>query len=779
VKQLVLRASAALVTVALLGTAAIAGGYLQTFDGAPPVPTSFRPLNNFDVAVHVNDNSFTPVNAGHGAGCEAPPAVHVVTRFEDAVYQCKDHLMTALWAHGYGVIYLTPNQLADFSGGETVIKLDVSTQRTSDRDWWDIWVTPYADHLELPLDAWLPDLNGEPRNAVHVRMDNFGTGTGFRGGVVRNFKVEDLPNAKIDPYESVLTTSASVRTGFEMHLTRTHVKFGIPSLNLWWLDSDFADLGWTSGVVQIGHHSYNPDKNGGANQPDTWHWDNIGISPSIPFTILESDRRAADATAPLLTFAAPAPANSNLRFNARGSNIQVSYNAGVTWQAAQRAAVVKPDQDEVFKSYWTPMPAGAATVLYRATDWWGGRWEIRDASIFSLAPSSIPAVPPTIAPTTAPTATPVQTVAPTLAPTVAPTTAPTAAATPVATRTATLPPVSTPVTSPTSAAATPSVKPSATAAPAPLIALPNPFSRSQPAAAPAPVQPGPEAYHASWVDQSAYPVLQPGESAEVTMHFRNTGTAPWVKGVTGEQANLGVYGDGIPYVYPSADAFNLAMAVDRGMGFSFDRAGAARALAAPAKVATLLSKNWPTDDRPAIQQEAVVAPGQVGTFNFTVRAPMQPGVYPLWLRPVVDGTVWMEDQGVYVLITSMPNHHAAWVSQSAYPTVKAGAVSTALSMVFRNTGSAPWVRGIEGSQANLGLVEEWQSWAAFAVAWPVKDRVAMQTEAVVQPGQVATFSFQVRAPAQPGTYLLRLRPVVDGSTWLEDAGAFMAITVVP
>jgi hypothetical protein len=268
------------------------------------------------------------------------------------------------------------------------------------------------------------------------------------------------------------------------------------------------------------------------------------------------------------------------------------------------------------------------------------------------------------------------------------------------------------------------------------------------------------------------------------MHFRNTGTAPWVKGVLGRQANLGVFGDGVPFVYPTADAFYLAMAKDPGMGFSFDRgaasraAGSARALTVPARGA-LLAQGWPTEDRPAVQTEDVVAPGQIGTFTFTVRAPLQPGVYPLWLRPVVDGTVWMEDQGIFLLVTSLPDYHAAWVSQSAYPTVKAGQVSPLLSMVFRNTGGAPWVRGIEGAQANLGLVDDWQGWSPFSVEWPVKDRVAMQKEAVVQPGQAGTFSFRVRAPSQPGTYVLRLQPVVDGSMWLEDVGAFLVITVVP
>src|SRR6185503_4523966 len=57
------------------------------------------------------------------------------------------------------------------------------------------------------------------------------------------------------------------------------------------------------------------------------------------------------------------------------------------------------------------------------------------------------------------------------------------------------------------------------------------------------------------------------------------------------------------------------------------------------------------------------------------------------------------------------------------------------------------------------------------------DRVAIQTEPRVGPGDIATFVFRVRAPATPGVYPLKLRPVVDGVTWLEDAGIVSLVTV--
>ena len=119
------------------------------------------------------------------------------------------------------------------------------------------------------------------------------------------------------------------------------------------------------------------------------------------------------------------------------------------------------------------------------------------------------------------------------------------------------------------------------------------------------------------------------------------------------------------------------------------------------------------------------------------------------------------------------------MDQSAYPTLRAGEVSSTLLVRFRNTGSRAWVRGILGQQANLGVVNDDTRWAALAVNWPFASRVATMQEATVAPSEVGTFAFQVRAPSTPGVYDIRLWPVVDGVVWMEDQGVFLRITVAP
>lgn len=362
--------------------------FLATFDGSPSAVQPWHP-SDWDVAVHARDGvetkwrSLPPMPASHSADCGAPPTTHQITAYEDTVFLCKDHVMTAINAGGYGLIYLTPNRMADFSRGETVISFDVSTLRTSPRDWIDLWITPYEDNLALPLQEWLPDLQGEPKHAVHVSMNSFNGGTVFKASVVRDFAVQEVAGNWWDTYEKVLTPDAKRRDTFELHISRTHLKFGMPQYNLWWVDSDIEDLGWDVGVVQLGHHTYTPTKDCTSCGPNTWHWDNLLIDSAQPFTIVRGQQRLVDETSsPTVTFARPAPAGAHLRFAAFGATIEVSFDGGVSWQAAQQQAQKKNDERHA-RSYWTPIPEGTASVQIRGQAIPNYGWHAQDFAIWA------------------------------------------------------------------------------------------------------------------------------------------------------------------------------------------------------------------------------------------------------------------------------------------------------------------------------------------------------------------------------------------------------------
>jgi glucose/arabinose dehydrogenase len=248
-------------------------------------------------------------------------------------------------------------------------------------------------------------------------------------------------------------------------------------------------------------------------------------------------------------------------------------------------------------------------------------------------------------------------------------------------------------------------------------------------------------FHAALVDQSPWPVLRPGGIVSYTIHYRNTGTETWQRGVAGRQVNLGVSGD-------STAAADAGMAV-----------------------------GWLSANRVATTSETNVGPNTTATFTFTLRAPATPGTYRLALHPVLEGVQHLEDEGLYVLVVSDPGMHSAWVSQSPYPTLPPGQVSAPLTIVFRNTGTQTWTKGVLGLEARLGINQDDAQWAPLGVNWLLANRVAAQAEASVPPGANVTFTFQVRAPQVAGTYSLHLRPVIDGTAWMEDQGVFLIITV--
>jgi hypothetical protein len=362
---------------------------LYTFDGSPASAQPWHP-NDWDIAVHARDGidhtwrSLPPMMADHGADCSAPPATHQITAYEDAVFLCKDHVMTAINAEGYGLIYLTPNQMVDFSKSEAIINFDVSTLRTSERDWIDLWISPYEDNLALPLQDQLPDLQGEPRNAVHIRMDGGIDETVFRATVVRNFQAQEVKGTWQGAYQDVLKSDAKRRDTFQLRISQTHVAFGMPKYNLWWIDSDIEDLGWTTGVVQFGHHTYTPTKDCNKCRPNTWHWDNISISPARPFTIIRGQQRMIDQDSePIVTFSQPAPRNAHIRFAAFGNTIEVSFDKGASWQRAEKQAQEEANQYQAH-SYWTGVPEGVTHVQLRGQGILNYGWHAQDFAIWSM-----------------------------------------------------------------------------------------------------------------------------------------------------------------------------------------------------------------------------------------------------------------------------------------------------------------------------------------------------------------------------------------------------------
>ena len=138
---------------------------------------------------------------------------------------------------------------------------------------------------------------------------------------------------------------------------------------------------------------------------------------------------------------------------------------------------------------------------------------------------------------------------------------------------------------------------------------------------PASVPSGIPGFHAAWYGQSGYMTLCPGDTATAVVAMYNSGSFGWVKGVMGQVAYLGTWNP-----IPGQDQPSVL--------------GGDGQLGSP-------NTGWPRYNRVAIQPADYVGPNQISWFQFGIRAPLTPGTYDLYIRPLIEGAQWMEDYGIF------------------------------------------------------------------------------------------------------------------------------------
>jgi hypothetical protein len=360
------------------------------FNVSPPAPIAFDEPG-WDVQMYSRDVQTwltpEPMDAHHGMDCAGYPGQHRVTSYEQLVYRCRNHIMTAIQAEGYGAIALTPDRLLDWSATAGVVRFDMSTFKSSNRDWIHVWISPYDRHLVLPAVDWAAGLNGPPRDGVYVEQTMNGN---LCPWFVRNFVVTALACDDSRPLSDRIVLSATRRNTVEIRLTNDRIRVSLPGDSIVFADVSLpAPLTFAQGIVQFGHYSYNPTKCAPCSGPqvaNTWHWDEIFLAPSIPFTIIRGDRRYVDGPSGTVTFRTPAPSGARLRFSVFGMEPDISFDDGRTWQVPVSQEFARVSQPE--RQYWTPIPAGTTRVMLRparAISWWGQptTWIARDFAVWA------------------------------------------------------------------------------------------------------------------------------------------------------------------------------------------------------------------------------------------------------------------------------------------------------------------------------------------------------------------------------------------------------------
>jgi hypothetical protein len=208
------------------------------------------------------------------------------------------------------------------------------------------------------------------------------------------------------------------------------------------------------------------------------------------------------------------------------------------------------------------------------------------------------------------------------------------------------------------------------------------------------------------------------------------------------------------------------------------------------RTSTFCDNSWLSCNRPATTAESTVAPGEIGTFEFSMKTPPTSGNYKEYFGAVVEGRAWLNDLGLYLpMYVKPPTYSWQWYWQDAYTdsskTTHANLSQTAnnsriyLMLQARNTGNTTWTNS-GGNPVNLATASPPDRSSIFHdSSWLSGNRAARLKEASVAPGDIGTFEFWVTAPYKTdGTVLNEyFRPVVEGKAWMNDLGQFWKFTM--
>lgn len=198
---------------------------------------------------------------------------------------------------------------------------------------------------------------------------------------------------------------------------------------------------------------------------------------------------------------------------------------------------------------------------------------------------------------------------------------------------------------------------------------------------------------------------------------------------------------------------------------------------------------WITCNRPTSLIESSVPPGQVGTFEFWVKAPDAPGIYREYYNPLSEWNTWMNDIGFYIqpkvwakswswaIADSKVYTDASKATQLPAGFDLNGGQTAFISIKAKNTGNQVWTNtGNNPIRAGVAKPRDANSWFCDA-SWVNCHRPATLKESSVAPGQTGTFEFLIKAPNAPGTYKEYFNPLSEWNTWMNNPGLYYQITV--
>lgn len=182
------------------------------------------------------------------------------------------------------------------------------------------------------------------------------------------------------------------------------------------------------------------------------------------------------------------------------------------------------------------------------------------------------------------------------------------------------------------------------------------------------------------------------------------------------------------------------------------RMGTVDANQEPLLNSSFCDQTWLSCNRPTRMDETYVQPGDTATFKFWIKTPEVAGTQRVYLNVLWEGITWFPTIGLFYEIDSLtPDFRGQLVSQD-YSTSQANSASSSslknnsiytVSYKVRNIGSQTWSKA--ENSVRIGTKNNYTSPLCHS-SWISCNRPAGMQENIVEPGEIATFNFQIATP---------------------------------
>lgn len=137
-----------------------------------------------------------------------------------------------------------------------------------------------------------------------------------------------------------------------------------------------------------------------------------------------------------------------------------------------------------------------------------------------------------------------------------------------------------------------------------------------------------------------------------------------------------------------------------------------------------------------------VEPGEIATFKFRVTAPGQPGTYDYQWQLQREDRYFGPPTPLHRIVVESGSNRVKFISQVVPSAMDVGGEYTVM-VQFKNLGKTSW-SGATGYQLVAQNPTNNRTWGV--------DRVKLDSDRSVPPGEVATVRFKIHAPLQAGEY---------------------------